>query len=772
MDQEVVKSAPEETQKTPFFKRPCFFIGLAVFFIALILRLVYIYNYTNNIGIDFFRFEQTDNHTFHQWACAIAEGDWLCEDQIHPYHEWTARVAPKAQWLKWYGNAAIYHQAPLYPYIVGMIYALAGQNPDYVRIFQCLTSALSVLLVFLTARHYFGRTTGLAASLLLAFSGFHFYYDAFILREGLIAFLTILFIFLSVLAFSRKSWLLFFAAGLTLGLGVAAKPNAMLLIPVYLAALFLCFKQESLFRRMVRIVFFMMAIPIPLLPLFVRNAKLGCPVTKISTRGPTAFINGNLRGQTGAEWAPPDVKTRAILMESDYQLSGVISETLKSYADNPLAYVQLLWDKTKALFNSYEIPNNTNYYLIQSVSPPLNIAFVSYWFVSSAALLGILLLLPSFQRIWQLYWCLIVLALSFVAFFIVARFRQPIVPILAIFAGYAVVWILKKLKTRRIPALIAAIAVLGAFLSWTTHDKLTYSSHMSAFSGVMIKLISQNQYEKAEIYKDKLLDAFNKNQKEEIPPGVQEKLEMIKDAFGEFKKTASFTQRDAQYHLHAAEGFRRIMGVTKRSQYEELLKIAQDHAEKALLIDPKLKGPNKTMGVCYIELIKRKTDPTQIQMLLSKAYKYFHKELQLNPDDPECLKAMGFCSQTFGLIDAAIGYYKNYLSKAKEYDYEIASQIAALAIRQPKGKAITLDQALELGKKAYDHDPKNLKFCRTYSDLLYLKGNIDGAIKILHEMIPLDPDKAKEHEKRIELFKKAQENKKQGSDTQEEDQTE
>ena len=98
-----------------WFKKPCFLLGALIFLLALCLRLAYTYEYSNSIRVDYYRFDQTDNHTFNIWAQKIAEGDWLCRDQIHPYHQWTEEVAPESQWITWYGGKGVYHQAPLYP---------------------------------------------------------------------------------------------------------------------------------------------------------------------------------------------------------------------------------------------------------------------------------------------------------------------------------------------------------------------------------------------------------------------------------------------------------------------------------------------------------------------------------------------------------------------------------------------------------------------------------------------------------------------------------
>ncbi|MBU0754662.1 MAG: glycosyltransferase family 39 protein, partial [Planctomycetes bacterium] len=252
MNSEMTTSTVNDSNPNPrprFFRKPCFWLGSGLFLLALVLRLAYIIEYNDQIGIQYYRFDQTDNHTFQQWAVRIAQGDWLCREQIHPYHRWTAEVAPEDQWLQWYGRPEIYHQAPLYPYLAAVLYVIFGTEVIVVQVFQAIMGAFTCLLVFLTGRWYFGRNAGVLAGLFLALAGFHFYYDAFVLRENLIAFLTIAFIFLSSRAFKNRRPGLFAGAGMLLGLGMAAKPTAMVLLPLYLSVLIFGFRDERWSRK-------------------------------------------------------------------------------------------------------------------------------------------------------------------------------------------------------------------------------------------------------------------------------------------------------------------------------------------------------------------------------------------------------------------------------------------------------------------------------------------------------------------------------------------
>lgn len=731
--------------KKRFFHSPCFWLGLFIFLTALLIRVNYVREYTDEIGIEYYTFDQTDNHTFHLWACGIAEGDWLCRNQIHPHHKWTAQVAGEAQWLQWYGKPEIYHQAPLYPYMVGAIYALTGVEVFHVKLFQAFLGACTCLLVFLTARLYLGRNTALFAGLLLAFSGFHLYYDAFILREGLITFLVMAFLFYASLAFQRGSLTLHALAGVMLGLAVAAKPNAMLLIPVYLGVL--------LFQKRYRpAAIFALGFLLPLLPIFARNAALGCPVLKTSTRGPTAFINGNARGQSGTEWNPPTEMTRSILREGDYAMGGVIVETLKTYQDQPLDYLDTLWRKTHAFFNSYEIPNNTNFYLLGKVSNTLSFAAVSYWFVASLGLLGLFLLLPRFREAWQIYLVFLVLFLSTTAFFIVARFRQPLVPLLCIFAGYSVVWLLKKARARQWTALLPALGATALLFLWTDHDRSVYRSHQSAYGGIMLRLAAQKEFVRAEAYMKKLVEESRKEMGYRFTPHREERIRKTEQAFSAFNRSLFYRKDDARHHRLQAEGYLDLMGATKRVQFDEYAGYTRQAAERALELDPGIEGVHKILGVCLAEQANREEEFSLKVKLAQRAMWHIREELKIRPDDLDCIKAMGFCYYAFMAIPEAVGFYKRYLKLSEAWDHDVATEIARIQLMRPDLDERILAEALHFSRDAYVSDPLNTVYGQNYADVLYHAGRIEEAVDLLNRLKLLDPDSREYLESRIQGY--------------------
>src|SRR5713226_3287997 len=113
--------------------------ALAIFATALVVRLAHVWQMRAS---PFFSVLMGDSHGYDEWARRIAGGDWLG-------HE-------------------VFYQAPLYPYLLGVVYAAAGRHLPLVRVIQAIVGSASCALLGLATARLFSRRAGLAAGLMLA----------------------------------------------------------------------------------------------------------------------------------------------------------------------------------------------------------------------------------------------------------------------------------------------------------------------------------------------------------------------------------------------------------------------------------------------------------------------------------------------------------------------------------------------------------------------------------------------------------------------------
>src|SRR5262249_34548281 len=112
---------------------------LIIFFVALTVRLVYLWQIHDS---PFFSTLMGDARAYDAWAQRIAGGDWIGRD--------------------------VFYQAPLYPYALGVLYAIAGRSLVVVRICQAVLGSIACGLLGAATARLFTPRTGLGAGLLLA----------------------------------------------------------------------------------------------------------------------------------------------------------------------------------------------------------------------------------------------------------------------------------------------------------------------------------------------------------------------------------------------------------------------------------------------------------------------------------------------------------------------------------------------------------------------------------------------------------------------------
>jgi 4-amino-4-deoxy-L-arabinose transferase-like glycosyltransferase len=192
----------------------------SVFLAALAVRLLHIWQIRE---APFFSVLMGDAQAYDAWAQRLAGGDWLG-------HE-------------------IFYQAPLYPYLLGVIYALAGRDLLIVRVCQALIGSASCMLLALTARRLFSPQAALTAGLLMALYAPAIFFDSLLQKSVLDVFFVCLSLWLMSRSeeiaeiaktaekvgeknCSRRSqgsprFLLYLALGVTMGARACARPSAL-----------------------------------------------------------------------------------------------------------------------------------------------------------------------------------------------------------------------------------------------------------------------------------------------------------------------------------------------------------------------------------------------------------------------------------------------------------------------------------------------------------------------------------------------------------------
>lgn len=461
---------------------------LVVFVVALALRLAYLLQIRDNVS---FQIIAVDSEFFDLRALEILRGDF-----------WGSEV---------------FYSAPLYPYFLALIYAVGGPSFLLVRIVQIVLGSVTAVLVVLVAERMFEEPVPLVAGLLSALYAPFIFFDASILGATLAVCLATLSVLLFSLALlknpfgstrgrsgrsvggatdrlerspdredgffnspsvsesgARRKGLVTFLAGAAVGLTCLIRPNAILLVPLWVVCLW---SIRGGLRWVRPAAVFAIGSALVIAPVTVRNAAVGGDFVPISSHGGINFWIGNHPQATGAFNLPPGVRgtpEQVNLVDSTRLASEAAGRPLKPsevsscwfakgwahIKDHPRQAGRLFLRKLRMFWNRIEIPLNVNFHFLERSSPLLRIPLMHFGLISPLALLGIGLSLRRGKTLLPAYAFVATFLVSAVAFFVSGRYRLPVVPVLIIFASFAGWWLYSRARDRRWKPLALAAGAL------------------------------------------------------------------------------------------------------------------------------------------------------------------------------------------------------------------------------------------------------------------------------------------------------------------------
>ena len=465
-------------------------MAVSIFAVAFAVRLLHVMQIRS---APFFTVLMGDSHGYDEWAQRIAGGDWLGRE--------------------------VFYQAPLYPYLLGSIYAVAGRHLLLVRIVQIVIGSASCALLGLAVARLLSRRAGIVAGLMLALYAPAIFFDGLLQKSVLDVFFVCLALWLIAKANignaesaesaetnreaslrslrslrSRSSWT-WLCLGLTMGGLALTRENALVFIAVLLAWSLVGVdrgrpgveRRTSKVDRVRGAAVFLAGIAIVLVPVAARNAYVGGGFYLTTSQfGPNFYIGNNpssdgtyqsLRFGRGApEYERQDAtelaETALGRKLSPAEVSSFwVDKALEFVTSRPGAWLKLMARKFALLANATEMLDTESQEAHAEWSWPLRIGgwFGHFGVLVPLAVLGLVLTWPLRSRLWVVYAMTIAYAASVVVFYVFARYRYPLVPLLIVFAAGGLVQAADALARRRwhlTPALPVAVVLAAVFANW------------------------------------------------------------------------------------------------------------------------------------------------------------------------------------------------------------------------------------------------------------------------------------------------------------------
>ncbi len=416
-------------------------------------------------------FDSSDMNAFTVWAKKIADGDWLCRDSYHPKMDWMENIAPLEKFEEWWGGKEIYHQTPLYPYMLAVSHAVFGGNLPLL-ILQVLASTLSLFLIFLLGRRMMDTRAGLIATGIAVVFAPAIVLDSIQLRASLNVSFTLLSIWLLIRLREEGSLKLGILTGACLASSYLLRPTGVILLAAGPIILLLDKTSRPHWKRWG--LGLAAAVVVTIAPFAVRNLIVGAPVHIFSTRGPETVIQANSQSADPGFMNVMAADRYVALMEEGHgSVLSALGTAIGSWPDESELgwWLWHQWQKVLCVYGDYEFANNINFYYYRALTPGLKFMPTFGWFVG-LGLVGVVLLGLYGRQRRTMWFPLIALGGLLIGCFLgfaMGRYRMPVAMLLTIPAGAAVSFLVARIQERRFQlaaAVIAAVLAIsvGSFL--------------------------------------------------------------------------------------------------------------------------------------------------------------------------------------------------------------------------------------------------------------------------------------------------------------------
>ncbi len=444
---------------------------------------------------------------FYLWQISHAPFFHLRIGDAEAYHEWALRIAGGGDWI----GDEVFYQAPLYPYLLAIIYKVSGSGVALVRVIQAAIGAGSCVLVSAAGMALFGAW-GAVGGVLLAIYPPAIFLDGLLEKSALVSFLTAALLYLlSTGQFRFREFL----TGVTLGLLSLTRENALLLaLPV---AAWLLTRQKSRLPAIAALA----GLALVLVPVAARNYAVGGEFHITTSQfGPNFYIGNHAgarglydplvpgRGNPKAEQADATRLAEQAAgrpLKADEVSAFWTTRALEFIRTQPGAWAALMARKLALTYNAVELADTESQEVYAEWSSLLRwLAPFGFGVIFSMAAFGACVTAGAWRRLWFLYAIALTYTASVVIFYVFARYRFPLVPVLLLLAaGGLASWREVAARPARrwaVAALVVAGIVAYLPLEQTRMDRVAHYVNIGNFL-----LRNPEGRDQAEVFFDKAL---------------------------------------------------------------------------------------------------------------------------------------------------------------------------------------------------------------------------------------------------------------------------
>ena len=699
-------------RKNTLVVKSLWLVPVGIFCCAVLVRLIFL---AENFKAPFYNYRGIDAEQYHMMAVGFLEGTW-----------------PGKQTFLW---------PPLYPLFLGLLYKTIGQNVTILKVVQATLGSVSCVLVYFIARTIFsGWFVAIAAAIICCLCGTLVYFDGQLLSANLDVLLELLIIWFLLFASRHRQigwWVL---TGLFIGLSAINRGAIILFLPIILFWVYMLWRyQWGLESKFEGPVFWKTAIALLLpagliiFPVVLHNVRYDRVVLDekpepvglkqfastgflpiASNLGINFYLGNHLELREVNNINHPehfiyfhrinDEPAEKGIESAFGQSRYLVRQTLTHIFERPGDFVKLMGLKLFQLFNGVEIPRNANLYAFRRYSIILSvllwkkiIAFPS-GLIIPLGLVGIFLSRDLWRKHFLLLGCIIIQGIFILAFFATARYRLPVIPLLAVYTAFALrafVRYAKQRAKRRAAVPIVLLVVLVLFcnsFAGRVETEHGYSEHGNLGNA----LLEEGKIEEAILHYNKAL---------ELAPNYPEANTRLANALskkGEINQAVVHYKKALQHKTDC-----------HKVRYNPLVK--------------------QHRTACY-KVHRYLADDLAKQGKSDEAIEHYVQSLELNPDQPEVYYNLANVLMREGKLDEAVARYNDALNLRPDY-LEARSNLARALAEQGR-----LEEAIEHWQEMVRINPDELVLHSNLGTAYRRLGELDKAIMHWEQALRLKPD--------------------------------
>ena len=345
-----------------------------------------------------------------------------------------------------------YYQPFYYAVFLPVIYFICGRFSILAVIaVQTLLSGATVYLAGMCGAEVFNRRAGIIAAAATAVSSVLILYVPYHQNETLHCYLLTLLTFLTLRAVEKcrvRDWIF---AGLAAGVAILNRGNINLLLPVLFGALFFsCRQKQNSRREILKKAALMLLCTVAIqLPFVIYNSAALKRFSGPSTAANAVLALGNTveapaggrdPGMPAGAMYYPVAYHRAMARTTGAYPVSMGEQMWEFFTAEPLAFCELQFRKALLFWDGREIPNNVSLdhdgftsTLLRYLLPGRSVVLLIF------ALSGVFWFIPRLKKkeikLWVLYGFVICFWAAVTVFYMLSRFRAPVLPLLFIFGG-------------------------------------------------------------------------------------------------------------------------------------------------------------------------------------------------------------------------------------------------------------------------------------------------------------------------------------------------